>query len=69
MDGIHTVNKKAVKVNVKECMEFIVTENTDLNKVLKDELVDKNYPLLMSMASAEGTVRLFDELENGEFNL
>ena len=69
MDGIHTINKKSVKVNVKECMEFIVTENTDLDKVLKDELIEKNYPLIMSLGSAEGTVRIFDELDNGEFNL
>ena len=65
LDRQHKMSQGCVKVNVKDCMEF-VTAKADMNKVLQDQFIVKHKELILELASAEEVVRLFDKLNDGK---
>jgi len=56
----HETSGKAVRVNTRECMEYL-TEGHDANKMLEDSIFRDHKELLMKFVSADTTVDLFDE--------
>ena len=68
LDEIHKVTQSPVKVNVKECMEYI-TEVADLDKVANDNLVDEHLDLIERLAASEDIVRLLDKTDDGKLLL
>lgn len=62
----HKMSQGRVKVDVKECMEFVLAK-ASLDEVVSNKFVDKHWDLITELAAAEQTVRLFDYLDNGEY--
>ena len=68
LDEIHKLIQGPVKVNVKECMEYIM-KVADFDKVANDGLVDEHLDLIERLAASEDTVRLLDKTDDGKLPL
>ena len=62
----HKLTRGSVKVNIKECMEF-VTSNADWDAILNDRFVKKHYKYIEMLANADEAVCLFDLKIDGEY--
>ena len=61
----HKLTRGPVKINVKECMEY-VTANADLNVMANDKFVKKYWTWIEKLSTADEIVCLTDKLDDGE---